>query len=307
MTRSRTALRSEEMNILRSLLRRRPRQPLARPASATALDHRTSPATKAAIANLVLNLQARLKDPGQPLPPLRDSGFRVFSQFDEDGYLLYLATVLELEPRIFLDIGAFDGINSNCANLALNLGWHGLFLEADSAKVERGRAFYASHPDTSLYPPVFKQVFITAENINEIIRSAGFSGDIGICSIDIDGNDCWVWKALEVVRRQWSSSKRILSLACATSRCLTIRTSDCPASTPSITAPLRWQWTVWPGKKDYRLVGANRYGFNMIFVRNDVFPDRVPAVPLESIMRHPRYADRLSLVEPIKDWAYVAL
>ena len=40
---------------------------------------------------------------------------------------------------------------------------------------------------------------ITAENINELVTEAGFSGNIGVCSIDIDGNDCWVWKALHVV------------------------------------------------------------------------------------------------------------
>jgi hypothetical protein len=82
---------------------------------------------------------------------LCDSGFRVFSQFEEDGLLLYLAAVLELEPKLFLDIGAADGIASNCANLPLNLGWHGLFLDSDPAKIESGRAFYASHPDTLLY------------------------------------------------------------------------------------------------------------------------------------------------------------
>lgn len=40
--------------------------------------------------------------------------------------------VLELEPRLFIDIGAADGINSNCANLALNLGWHGLFIDGST-------------------------------------------------------------------------------------------------------------------------------------------------------------------------------
>ena len=60
-------------------------------------------------------------------------------------------------------------------------------------------------------------------------------------------------------------------------------------------------------KKGYRLVGANRFGFNLIFVRNDIYPDRVPAVPLESVLRHPRYNERLKLHEPIKDWPYVTL
>lgn len=135
------------------------------------------------MVGMMLELQARARASEHPLPRFCDSGFRVFSQFEEDGYLLYLSAVLELEPKTFLDIGAADGINSNCANLALNLGWHGLFIDGDPNKVARGEAFYASHPDTSLYPPVFKQALVTAENINELVSDAGFSGNIGICSI----------------------------------------------------------------------------------------------------------------------------
>ena len=66
---------------------------------------------------IFMDLQTRART-CQPLPLLSDSGFRVFSQFEEDGYLLYLAAVLELEPKLFVDIGSSNGINSNCANPA---------------------------------------------------------------------------------------------------------------------------------------------------------------------------------------------
>jgi hypothetical protein len=268
---------------------------------------RTSPATKVALAQTLLTLQWLARSGGANLPRLCDSGFRVFSQFEEDGYLLYLVAVLELEEKIFLDIGAADGINSNCANLALNLGWHGLFIDGDPANVERGRDFYASHPDTALYPPLFTQAYVTAENVNTIVRDAGLAGDIGICSIDIDGNDCWVWKALDAV-----------------TPAVIIIESHIEFGMRNIAVPYDPDYR-YPGKhhdyygasalaicslatqKGYRLVGANRFGFNLIFVRNDLYPDRVPAVPLESVMRHPRYAERLVLFEPIKDWEYEPL
>jgi hypothetical protein len=135
---------------------------MVRPHVPAGADARTSASTKVAIAGIMLELQARARA-SAPLPRLCDGGFRVFSQFEEDGYLLYLAAVLELDPKIFLDIGAADGINSNCANLALNLGWHGLFIDGDPNNVARGRTFYSTHPDTSLYPPVFQQALVTAE------------------------------------------------------------------------------------------------------------------------------------------------
>src|SRR5262245_50609048 len=138
-------------------------------------DHRTSAPAKIAMVSMLLDLQAKARA-AAPLPRFVDSGFRVFSQFDEDGLLLYLAAVLELEPKIFIDIGSSDGINSNCANLALNLGWHGLFIDGNEEAISQGRKFYAEHPDTSLYPPLFKHAFITAENVNQVIEKSGIEG-----------------------------------------------------------------------------------------------------------------------------------
>ncbi len=42
--------------------------------------------------------------------------------------------------------------------------------------------------------------FITKENINELLRQSGFDEDLGILSIDIDGNDYWVLQEINVVK-----------------------------------------------------------------------------------------------------------
>ena len=41
--------------------------------------------------------------------------------------------------------------------------------------------------------------FITSENINYLISRSRMAGDIGLLSIDIDGNDYWVWRAITQV------------------------------------------------------------------------------------------------------------
>jgi hypothetical protein len=74
---------------------------VVRPHLPTQTDARTSASAKAAMVCTMLELQARARASDRPLPRLCDSGFRVFSQFEEDGYLVYLAAVLELEPKIF--------------------------------------------------------------------------------------------------------------------------------------------------------------------------------------------------------------
>jgi hypothetical protein len=267
-------------------------------------DMRTAPAAKAAMVTQFGELQ-KAAISGSTLPKLQDCGFRVFSQFEEDGLLLYLAAVLEIEHKIFVDIGSSSGINSNCANLALNLGWHGLFIDGDENAIQHGKEFYSKHPDTELYPPIFQSAFITAENINQLVGDSGFNGPVGVVSIDIDGNDYWVWKALETI-----------------SPSIVVIETHSEFGLDNIVVPYNPEY-FYPGKhpqyhgaspvamvnlgkrKGYRLVGANRFGFNLFFVRNDVFPERVPEVQVESILRHQRYFERLKLADPIKEWEYL--
>lgn len=267
------------------------------------LDPRTSPATKLAIAAFHADWRARARR-GEPLPRGLGLGARIFSQFEEDGLLLYLDAVLELEHRTFVDIGAADGINSNCANLALNLGWHGLFIEGNATLVERGRKFYRNHPDSLLWPPVFVQAFITRENINGLIRDAGFSGPVGIVSIDIDGNDYWVWDALDtvepdvvIIETHVEFGMRNIVVPYDPGHVYPGRHPDYFSASPVAMVRLA-------ARKGYRLVGANRYGFNLIFVRRGLREDRVPEVSLESVLTHPRYFARLERFEAIKDWKY---
>jgi hypothetical protein len=40
---------------------------------------------------------------------------------------------------------------------------------------------------------------LTRENVNPVIAAAGVSGEIDLLSIDLDGNDYWIWKELTVV------------------------------------------------------------------------------------------------------------
>jgi hypothetical protein len=115
--------------------------------------------------------------------PLSDTGFRVYSQFEEDGILLYIFAAIGVEHKTFIDIGSGDGINSNCANFAVNFGWNGLFIDGNPTNIERGKKYYASNPDTTLYPPKFVNAFIQRENINELIRDNGFAG--GGCRFDV--------------------------------------------------------------------------------------------------------------------------
>jgi hypothetical protein len=267
-------------------------------------DRRDSPDVKLQLAGWYSELRARARG-GLPIPSIRDVGVRIYSQFEEDGYLLYLAAVLELSPTTFVEIGSDNGINSNCANLAINLGWHGVFIDGNAEAIAQGRLHYASHPDTWLYPPKFLQSLVTAENINDLLAQAGFSGAVGICSIDIDGNDCWIWNALTaidpavvIIETHIEYGMRNIAVPYDANYSYPGKHADYNGASPLAMVELAH-------RKGYRLVGANRYGFNFIFVKRDLFPERVPEVDVTTVLGHPRYVERLAVFDAVSGFEFI--
>ena len=164
---------------------------------------------------------------------------------------------------------------------------------------------YAGHPDTVLWPPKFVEAFITRENINELITEAGLSGPIGVMSIDIDGNDYWVWEAVRVVEPAVVVIETHIEFGMRDIVVPYNANHVYPGKHPEYFSASPVAMVKLGRRKGYRLVGANRYGFNLFFVKNGLYEDRVPEVPLESILQHPRHVARLDRFEEIKDWEYV--
>jgi len=239
------------------------------------------------------------------VPPLKETGFRVFSQFEEDGKLLFLFALLGMGGKRFVEIGSDDGINSNCANLALNFGWHGLFLDGNETAIRRGRAFYAKYPHPWMYPPKFVCAMLKRENINELIAKAGFAGEIDLLSIDIDGNDYWLWDALERVQPRVVIIETHVEFGLRNIVVPYDPDYVYPGKHPVYHGASPVAMTRLAARKGYRLVGANDLGFNFIFVKNGLAEDLLPAVPVESVLTHPSVQESYAKFEPIKDWDYV--
>lgn len=123
---------------------------------------------------------------------------RAFSQNGQDGILAFLLDTVGVESRRFVEFGIGDGSENNCANLALTFGWSGLFLEIDPAQVERARRFYADAPSVAPGQVRIEQAQVTAENIDELLREHG-AGEVDLLSLDIDGSDLWVWRAITAI------------------------------------------------------------------------------------------------------------
>jgi hypothetical protein len=129
---------------------------------------------------------------------LQDVEFKVSSQWGEDGIIDWLIerANIPLAAQSFIEFGVEDYREANTRFLMQNRNWRGLIMDGSSAMLDRTKAD-SLHWKHDL---IAKPAFIDRENINTLISEAGFSGEIGLLSVDLDGNDFWVWEAIEVVR-----------------------------------------------------------------------------------------------------------
>jgi hypothetical protein len=270
--------------------------------SSFALDPRTTPATKIGQLQLWHYYSAQIE--AGCAPKLHETGFRCFSQFEEDGKILFIMAVLGIQEGVFLDLGSADGVNSNCANLALNFGWRGFFVDGNESNIARGRAFYEAHPDTWAYPPVFICAMINRENINQLLTEASVPPEVDFMSIDIDGNDYWIWDALSVTTPKVVIIETTIEFGMNNIVVPYDKDHVYPGKHPNYFGASPVAMEKLARRKGYRLVGGNRYGFNAIYVRDGLAPT-LPSVSVDSILSHPRNMQRAVLFEPIKDWEYV--
>lgn len=264
---------------------------------------RFSPSTQIVQRNLFHYYQDCMRK--KNIPKLSDTGFRVFSQFEEDGKLLFIFSLIGMDNKQFVEIGSDDGINSNCANLFFNFGWYGLFIDSNKWSIKRGQKFYNKYPNPWQYKPKFICEKVTRENINQLIGENGFSGEIGLLSIDIDGNDYWVWDALSIIdpkvviietHNEFGLNDIIVPYD---------PKSDYSKKHPVYHGASPIAMVKLAKKKGYRLVGANDLGFNFIFIKNDIVDELIPEVNVESVLTHPSVKEGCKTFEEIRNWEYV--
>lgn len=209
--------------------------------------------------------QKRLRDPRA----LERFGYKVYSQNDEDGILQEIFRRIGTTNRVFVEFGTQDGLESIGHYLLLR-GWRGLWIEGDEDAVERIKEYF--RPAIFARQLSVRNEFITKDNINSIISSAGISGQIDLLSVDVDGNDYHIWKAIEVV------SPRVVIVE----------------YNGKIPPDLDWKMAydadhIWDGtdrhgaslkalellgkEKGYTLVGTCLSGVNAFFVRSDMVND----------------------------------
>ncbi|MDP9228347.1 MAG: hypothetical protein M3M99_04750, partial [Actinomycetota bacterium] len=219
----------------------------------------------------------------------RAAEFRVFSQFGEDGIIQYLTQRVPIENDFFVEFGVEDYSESNTRFLLVNDNWRGLVIDADDAHVEflRATGLEWRHQIDAV------TAFIDRDNINSLISGAGIEGDIGLLSVDLDGNDYWVLEAIDVV------SPRILVVEYNS-----VFGPDAAITIPYDPGFVRSQanpsWLYWGASltalarladsKGYALVAGNTAGNNAFFVRRDVLGE-IAELPVERAYSASRFRE----------------
>jgi hypothetical protein len=120
---------------------------------------------------------------------------RVFSQNGEDGVVAEVLRRVGAPGRWFVEFGAGTGHEGICVALADVLGWSGLFLEVDRyAFGELARKYRGERRVQTV------RAAVTAENVEELFAAAEVPLEPDVVSIDVDGNDWWIWRALRGYR-----------------------------------------------------------------------------------------------------------
>lgn len=127
---------------------------------------------------------------------LKEVEFQVFSQFGDDGIIQYLINKIPIKSKTFIEFGVENYRESNTRFLLINDFWSGFIIDGSQANIEslKSEQFY------SFYDLKVDASFITKDNINDLLDKSGFAHDIGILSVDIDGNDFWIWSQIERFR-----------------------------------------------------------------------------------------------------------
>lgn len=215
-----------------------------------------------------------------------------YSQNGEDGIITAIFAMIGTTNKFFVEFGVEDGMECNSRYLMKHKGWTGLLMDGAN-----------ENSCMNLH-----REFITAEDIEFLFAKYNVPREFDLLSIDIDGNDYWVWKAI----RQY------------TPRVVIVEYNSCIPFAPAVTIPYepRFQWdkTGYYGaslsalvtlgnEKGYTLVGTDPHGVNAFFVRQDLAEGKFMMQSPQIIYRSAAFKGKKGNVHPpdpyLRPWVQI--
>lgn len=203
--------------------------------------------------------------------PLTPFELRGLSQNGEDGVIAELVRRVGAPGRWFVEFGIEGGSEGNCVFLADVLGWSGLFIEAHEGGFASLERKYRSNEGVTTL-----KAAVTPENVEDLFDRGGVPAEPDLLSIDVDGDDYWIWSAIErfrprIVVVEYNSTldpRRRLVQRKAQAAAAADGTDAFGASLSAL--------TTLGTEKGYRLAHTELCGVNAFFVREDLADDLPP-------------------------------
>ena len=204
---------------------------------------------------------------------LEGHGYKVYSQNDEDGIIQEIFHRIGTTNKTFIEIGVQDGMECNTHYL-LFLGWKGIWIEASEPYAKAIQRKFKYVVDNGLLKVI--NTFVTRENINELLSKEELPDEIDLLSIDIDGNDYYIFESISIVRPRVIVIEYNSKFPPDCSWCMPYCENYMWTGTDRHGASLKALEEL-ANAKGYVLVGTNINGVNAFFVRTDLAKDLFPS------------------------------
>ena len=205
---------------------------------------------------------------------LSDYEWKIFSQWGEDGIIDFLVSEVSIVNKTFIEFGVENFSESNCRYLLMKSDWNGFVIDSSQKNIKKLKNSYYFWK----YDLQALVAFIDINNINELLIKSGFERDLGILSIDIDGNDYHILNKIDCF------DPRIIicefNPLFGNDRKITVPYDPKFYRTKKHYSNLYWGASINAlrsllTKQDYTLVGTGMQGGNAYFIKNSLMTDHL--------------------------------
>lgn len=221
---------------------------------------------------------------------------QVLSQFGEDGIISEIFRRIGETNRQFVEFGVGDGMENNTAALLLK-GWKGAWMEGSPESAATIRKTFSK--PISGGQLVLKETFVTRDNIETLFKDLGVPAEPDLLSIDIDGNDYWIWKEIRNYRPRVVVVEYNATFGADIEWVMKHNPDHRFASDNYFGSSLKAYEKLFT-EKGYKLVGCGMAGINAFFVREDLVSEDRFLAPFTSENHYepPRTYLHVKLGEP---------
>ncbi|MEO5808374.1 hypothetical protein [Devosia sp.] len=227
---------------------------------------------------------------GKTSRDLKDFEFSVFSQWGEDGIIQRLIDLVPIKNKTFVEFGVETFSEANCRFLMVKDNWRGFIIDGSSDNIAALKASYYFWK----YDLKAISAFVDKDNINGLIAQSNFDRDVGILSVDIDGNDYFVLDAISGI------SPRIIIVeyngTFGPDRKIVVPYDKSFWRNSAHYSNLYWGASLGAladvaRSKGYSLVGVNSSGVNAFFVRDDLITPALEVLSVKDAFVLPHFRD----------------